>query len=156
MDWLNKAAEGFKNSLESQKEKQRISEIIKESYPDKVSELWLMFEETFNQIAEKFGSKTGYHAKGNQMQLVVGDVLIKGFASEADITGGYYGRVNISIEYTNSSRSINTHFENLLLGEYNGEPNWVYRDEVNNRMQDVLFKKDDIEKIFKNALSIYL
>lgn len=156
MDWLDKAAENFVKTKEVQDKQKQMSAIIKESYPRKVSELWASFKEMHETIGSKFGSSTNFFSNPNQMQSVIGGVVIKGIAQQANKVGGYYGLVKINIEYTNSANTRNVHFDELLLGEVNGEPTWVYRDVVNDRMSDVVFDKADLEKVFKNALSIYL
>lgn len=156
MEWLEKAAEKYATTKETQMKQKKVSEVIQESFPKKVDELWNSFHKIYQVIGIKFGSTEGYHADSMNMQLVVGDVMITGIAERADIAGGYYGIANIKIEYLNSTRAGKLHFDRLLLGEIKGEPTWVYRDVVNNVMTDVVFDENEVEKVFKSALSIYL
>lgn len=156
MDWLDKAAQGYKFNQEKQLESTKIADNIKSSYSEKVQELWLLFKDAYEQVNSKFGGPSAFSAKGNEMHLIVANVEIKGVANEVNLAGGYYGKVKIEIRYPSSSRVGNVHFDDILLGEYQGKPTWKYRAYINERMEDVLFSQDDVEKVFKSAFSIYL
>ncbi|MEK4386202.1 hypothetical protein MKZ25_10380 [Solibacillus sp. FSL W7-1464] len=152
MDWLDKAAENYtkiKKAQENQKQ------IIK-NYPIKVKELWASFKQMHETIVSKFGNSTIFTSNPFHMESVIGDVSIRGRAKQASKAVGYYGSVIITIEYINSNSTGIVHFDELLLGDVNGEPTWVYRGIVNGETTDITFDNADIEKVFKSALSIYL
>ncbi|MGE7672966.1 hypothetical protein ACQKMV_05180 [Lysinibacillus sp. NPDC094403] len=155
MDWLDEAAKKHSEFVKAQKSEAYIERVIKESYPKKVAELWDMFKSFYDLAKDKFDGSKVFSAKGNEMQIVIGDIEIRGYAEEVEKMGGYYGTVNVNIKYLNSNRIGNAHFDNLLLGHVNETPTWVYRDIVNEIMTDVIFTQEDVEKIFKSAFSIY-
>ncbi|MFJ3386853.1 hypothetical protein [Lysinibacillus sp. NPDC086135] len=155
MDWLDEAAKKHAEFVKKQKSETEIGNVIKESYQKKVTELWDMFKSFYDLAKDKFDGGKAFSAKGNEMQLVISDIEIRGYAEEREKMGGYYGTVTVKIKYLNSNRVGEVHFDNLLLGHTNGEPTWVYRDYVNDRMIDVIFTQEDVEKVFKSAFSIY-
>lgn len=155
MDWLDEAAKKHSEFVKNQKSEADIKKIIKESYPKKVAELWDMFKSFYDLAKDKFNGGKAFSARGNEMQLVIGDIEIRGYADDVEKMGHYYGTASVKIKYLNSNRVGDIHFDNLLLGHTNGEPMWVYRDYVNERMIDVIFTQEDVEKVFKNAFSIY-
>lgn len=152
MDWLEKAAENYAKIKKAQEYQKQIKKI----YPEKVRELWASFKHIHDTIGSKFSNSTIFTSNLYHMESVIGDVVIRGRAKQAYKAIGYYGSVIISIEYINSNRIGNVHFDELLLGNVNGEPAWIYRGLVDGKISDITFEKADIENIFKSALSIYL
>ena len=156
MDWLDEVAKKQSEIEKSRKSATDIGEVIKESYPNKVAELWSMFKDFYDLAKDKFDGGKVFASRDNEMHLVIGGIEIRGFAENIEKMGGYYGTAKVNIKYLNSNRVGNVHFDNLLLGHDNGEPTWVYRDYVNERMTDVIFKQEDVERVFKSAFSVYL
>lgn len=155
MDWLDEVAKKqseFENARRSEADNKVV---IKEAYPKKVAELWDMFKNFYDLAKDKFEGGKAFYARENEMQLVIGDIEIRGHAEDIEKMGGYYGVAKISIKYINSYQVGNVHFDNLLLVYKNDSPTWVYRDYVNEIMTDVIFTQEDVEKVFKSAFSIY-
>ena len=152
MDWLEKAAENYAKIKKAQENQKQIIKI----YPIKVRELWASFKQMHDTIGSKFGNSIIFTSNPFHMESVIGNVSIRGRAKQVSKAVGYYGSVIITIEYINSNSTGIVHFDELLLGDVNGEPTWVYRGIVDGKTTDIIFDNVDMEKVFKSALSIYL
>lgn len=130
-------------------------EVINNSYLDKVEELWGMFRDFYDLAKEKFIVAKIFTARENEMYLLIGDIEIHGFAACIEKTDGFYGIAKVNIKYLNSNQVGDVHFDYLLLRHINGIPSWIYRDYVNDIVTDVIFTQKDVERVFKNAFSIY-
>lgn len=156
MDWLEKAVEGFKASEVQQKSEKEIELLVKESYPQKVQEIWDKFEEVFKLVAEKFGTRSGFNSNKDEMILVLGDVRIRGKAYQVNLLGGYYGKITVNIECIGNFKTGNLPFDSILLTEVEGKPSWIYQIGRSVPSEDKIVTDKTIEKIFQTALSGYI
>ena len=155
MDWIEKAAENFKKQNDSAEKYNELNAEFQESYPHLVESLWNMFEKTFDEIKSKFGDSTGFEANGNTMRLVIGDVMITGVADNGKYLGGIHGAADISYEVHGQTGTVDLPVDRILIYDLEN-PSWMYfKDHVNGRKL-VPFQEEDIQEIYRTALSIYL
>lgn len=155
IEWLDKVVKKHMEVKEMQNYKSDYREVIKNSYLDKVEELWGMFREFYDLAKDKFIVAKIFTARENEMYLVIGDIEIHGLTASMENKDGFYGVAKVNIKYLNSNQVGNVHFDYLLLGYVNGVPSWIYRDYVNDIVSDVIFTPKDVERVFKSAFSIY-
>lgn len=156
MEWLNKAAQGFREANENEKEFQEIQSRVKKEYPEMVNRLWGMFQTTFAEVEKNFGEKMGFEVTGDKMRIVIGDVMITGTATNVEKMGGFYGTAHLDYEAIHTHGGPKLPISDLLLYLIDTKPVWVYRDVRNGKHQNIPFEQSDVEKLFETALWKYL
>ncbi|AYB39692.1 hypothetical protein [Brevibacillus laterosporus] len=155
MDWIN----GLKERIEeeTQRDAQKAEEIKRKEQAFSIlfPELCDDFKSVFQRIKEVVGEENAsFNQEGNVLYFEVGQIEII-LHGNSEIKIGALGSVDISYSSEKGNvRSTKPPIKQLFLrgGE---EPHWVYRD--NHLGDDTLFKleKEDVENIFKYALSRY-
>lgn len=154
MDWLDKAATGFEKSQQEKTRYESLEEQFETKYPDLVKQLWGMFRNTFDEVQSKFKEGCGFDARGDKLQLVIGDVMISGETDKKNYMGGFYGSAKIYFEDLGSGRGRQS-FNDILISDLE-DPKWVYLKETDHLPVRTSLEQSDVEEMFKTALSRYL